>query len=104
MLENYINKAKKKQNASQNKLASLIGISGASLSKIVNGGPASNETIVKIAKLAGEKPEKVLAEYELTKSCTPEVKRMWERIAATAASVFFALPIAKISEQLYILC
>lgn len=120
MLINYIETAKKRHNLSQNRLADRIGISGAALSKICNGGKASEETIVVIAKLAGEKPEKVLADYKLSVGdmLTPEVKSMWQRISGNAAALCVGAltigqvglndatptPTAEKKAEVYILC
>ena len=84
-MKEYIETAKKRQNVSQNKLAKMIGITGGALSQIANGSPASDETIVKLARLAGVAPETILIEYKMSKPMTPEVKSMWERIAGHAA-------------------
>ena len=92
-MKKYIEIAKKKQNVSQNGLAKMLGITGGGLSHIANGGTVKEETLVMIARLAGEKTEKVLAEYELTKPHTPEVKKIWENIASYAMTAVCALPL-----------
>ena len=49
-MKKYIEKAKSRQNVSQNGLAKLLGITGGGLSHIANGGTASEEVIVKIVQ------------------------------------------------------
>jgi len=62
----------------------------------MNGGKAHEQTIVMIAKLAGEHPEKVLADYKLSirDQLTPEVKNMWQRIAQGAVHMAVIAAIA----------
>lgn len=90
-MKKYIEKAKTRQKVSQNKLAEMIGITKGRLSQIAGGDSTPQELIIKIARLAGEKPEKVLADYELARPHTEEVRRMWERISGHAAMVLLSV-------------
>ena len=86
MIEKYLDIAKKKNEIkSDSDLARKIGVTRAAINNWRNEKPMSQEVILKLAKLCGEKPEKLLAEYELSRPHTPEVKSMWERIAGHAA-------------------
>lgn len=106
-MKKYVDLAKKRQNVSQNGLAKMLGITGGGLSHIVNGGTASDETIVKLARLAGVKPEIILADRKLDEPLMPEVKAMWERIRGQAAVWLIvsvsALPLVR-EVGIYILC
>lgn len=111
MLNKYIEQAKERQKVSQNGLAKLMGITSAAMSGIVNSGRISDENIVKLARLAGVKPEIILVEHELSKPLKPEVKSMWERIGGYAAvwvlvatSVIFWSALPRIVNDYSILC
>ena len=108
MLSDYIDQAKKKQGIkSDSKLADQLGIGRAAVSKWRNGAPISEESIVKLSRLCGEKPEVILAAYELQKSHTPEMRSMWERISGQAAVFFLASVSASFlvaERSFYILC
>ena len=86
MLNEILDKAKERQGVkSDSALAELIGVKRAAVSKWRKGYSMSQESAAKIARLANEKPEKVLAAHELTQEHSPEVRQMWERIAGHAA-------------------
>lgn len=86
MIKDYIKTAMRRQGVSQNGLAKMIGISGASLSAISSGKGAKDENIFAIARLAGESPEKVLAEFKIEAGeLKPEDRSVWQRIAGHAA-------------------
>ena len=99
-MKKFVEIAKERHKVSQNGLAKMLSITGGGLSHIANGGSTSQETLVKLARLCGEKPEKLLAEYELSKEHSPEVKTMWERIAgkATAAVTTLGIPLLPLFE------
>lgn len=82
---NYIDMAKEKQECdSYNHLAERMGISRGGLSHIRNGGTVSEDTLTKIAVLAGIKPELVHASYYLARPVSRETKKMWVRLASQA--------------------
>ena len=61
--------AKNRQNISQARLAKDLGISGASLSELAAGKKErSDETYIKLAKLAGVDPAEVIIEKHMRKA------------------------------------
>ena len=74
--------ARRKQQTSQAQLAKKLGISGASLSELAAGKKElSDETYIKLAKLAGVDPAEVLIEKHERKA-GPEARAVWARINA----------------------
>jgi len=100
-MQKYLEKALQLENCSQNELAKRMKIAPAYLSQMKRGAVGwSQEAIVKLAKLSNEKPEVLLAEYELSQPHSKQVKTMWERISkkATAAVSILGMPLLSISE------
>ncbi len=90
--------ARLKQQASQAQLAKKLGISGASLSELAAGKKElSDETYIKLAKLAGVDPAEVIIEKHMRKA-GPEGQKIWAHLAKalpkTAALFVIALVIA----------
>ena len=87
--------AKNRQNISQARLAKDLGISGASLSELAAGKKElSDETYIKLAKLAGVNPAEVIIEKHMRKA-GPEGQKIWAHLAKalpkTAALFVIAL-------------
>ena len=94
-ISKLIDDAAEKQNLSQAKLAKSIGISAASLSNLRTGkGELSDETYIKLAKLAGVDPAEVIIEKHMRKA-GPEGQKIWAHLAKalpkTAALFVIAL-------------
>ena len=69
--------------ASNNKLAKELGITSASIS-VLNQGKAlpSEETMIKLAELAGLPKEEALIDLNLWRSRNnPEVQKIWQRLS-----------------------
>ena len=69
--------------ASNNKLAKELGITSASIS-VLNQGKAlpSEETMIKLAELAGLPKEEALIDLNLWRSKNnPEVQKIWQRLS-----------------------
>lgn len=87
-VNDYLDIAKKRTGSkSYNQLAGCIGITSSAISQIRNGGTISPDTLTKIGKLSGVKPEEVHAVYNLSRPMSSETKSMWKRLAPYAASV-----------------
>ena len=77
--------ARRIQQTSQAQLAKKLGISGASLSELAAGKKElSDETYIKLAKLAGVDPAEVLIEKHERKA-GPEARAVWARINAAVS-------------------
>ena len=73
--------AKNRHNTSQARLAKDLGISGASLSELAAGKKElSDETYIKLAKLAGVDPTEVIIEKHMRKA-GPEGRKVWAHLA-----------------------
>ena len=73
--------AKNRLNTSQTRLAKDLGISGASLSELAAGKKElSDETYIKLAKLAGVDPTEVIIEKHMKKA-GPEGRVVWANLA-----------------------
>ena len=80
-ISKLIDDAAEKQELSQAKLAKTIGISAASLSNLRTGkGELSDETYIKLAKLAGVDPTEVIIEKHMRKA-GPEGRKVWATLA-----------------------
>ncbi len=80
-ISKLIDDAAERQNLSQAKLAKSIGISAASLSNLRTGkGELSDETYIKLAKLAGVDPTEVIIEKHMRKA-GPEGRKVWAHLA-----------------------
>lgn len=76
-----VNAARNKQQTSQAQLAKQLGISGASLSELAAGKKElSDETYIKLAKLAGVDPTKIIIEKHMRKA-GPEGQKIWAHLA-----------------------
>ena len=73
--------AKNRLNTSQTRLAKDLGISGASLSELAAGKKElSDETYIRLAKLAGVDPTEVIIEKHMRKA-GPEGQKIWANLA-----------------------
>lgn len=100
--QDYVFEARKKQNIySNNKLAKEIGIAGASLSVMMNNKTLpAEETLIKIADLAGIPREEALLDLSIWSAKSDDAKSTWKKIREmlkTAALVltfasFYPLP------------
>ena len=80
-ISKLIDDAAEKQELSQAKLAKAMGISAASLSNLRTGkGELSDETYIKLAKLAGVDPTEVIIEKHMRKA-GPEGRKVWANLA-----------------------
>ena len=80
-ISKLIDDAAERQKLSQAKLAKSIGISAASLSNLRTGkGELSDETYIKLAKLAGVDPTEVIIEKHMRKA-GPEGRKVWATLA-----------------------
>lgn len=80
----YVEKAKENsQIDSNNKVASKLGISSASIAIFCNErGYPSQETVLKLANLAGVSPEKALIDFNLWKTKDkPNAQKVWLKLA-----------------------
>ncbi len=94
-LRDYTDKIIARHNLkSQNEAAKEIGIAGASLSQFLSGKILpSEDTMLKIADLAGMPKEEALIDLNLWRSANnPEVAKIWQRMAKmiNPAMVVFA--------------
>lgn len=80
--KNYVERAKKNQDlTSDAKLAQRIKITGASLSNMINKKISpSEETLIKIADLAGISREEALLDLSIWRAKSEDVKNTWEKI------------------------
>lgn len=80
--KNYVERAKKNQDlTSDAKLAQRINITGASLSNMINKKISpSEETLIKIADLAGISREEALLDLSIWRAKSEDVKNTWEKI------------------------
>ena len=80
---------------SQRDLAKALGMNNSSLSLLASGkGELSDETYIKLAKLAGVDPAEVLIEKHERKA-GPEARAVWARInAAVSKSAVLGLSVA----------
>lgn len=96
-VQDYILEAKKKAHIpSNNRLAQEIKIAGPSLVNISKGkGLPAEETLLKIADLAGISREEALLDLSIWRAKSPEAKSTWENIkkllntAAMAGSMLY---------------
>ncbi|MFA6183307.1 helix-turn-helix domain-containing protein [Acidithiobacillus sp.] len=80
-ISKLIDNAAERQKLSQAKLAKSIGISAASLSNLRTGkGELSDETYIKLAKLAGVNPAEIIIEKHMRKA-GPEGQKVWASLA-----------------------
>lgn len=97
MFEIYIDKAMQKQSLSQNGLAHKIGISTACMSKMASSKILpSEETVLKVAALAGISPEQALIDLNIWRAQKdPARLAAWKKISkmiksSLAILLFFA--------------
>lgn len=96
----YIDLAVERQDCSQNEIGRRIGITGSALSQIKKGSPASETTLVKLARLAGVSLDELMLAYNEEHASTIEVKNMWARMRTVAASAVVAFPLASANDFL----
>lgn len=91
--QDYVFEARRKQEIYSNeKLAKAIGIAGPSLSVMFNNKTLpAEETILKLAELAGIPPEEALIDLQIWKAKSPEAKSIWERMRNMIISLCIAL-------------
>ena len=81
-IKDYISEAQKKQGIpSNNKLAAAIGITNGGLSNLYKGKAIpTDETILKLAELAGIPEEEALIDVSIWRAADPKTKSIWERM------------------------
>ncbi len=93
MFEIYIDKAMQKQSLSQNGLAHKIGISTACMSKMASSKILpSEETVLKVAALAGISPEQALIDLNIWRAQKdPARLAAWQKISKMISSSLIIL-------------
>ena len=83
MFDKYVELAQKKQSLTQNGVAKKIGITSACMSFYVSGKKLpSEETILKVAALAGVAPERALIDLNLWRSKdSPNRHEVWKKLS-----------------------
>lgn len=92
-IKDYISEAQKKQGIpSNNKLAAAIGITNGGLSNLYKGKAIpTDETILKLAELAGIPEEEALIDVSIWRAADPKTKSIWERMRNMIISLCIAL-------------
>lgn len=67
-------------------LAKRLGIAKQSITKLYAGGTFSNETALKVAEILEIDPLIVIADSEIEKAKVPEIRAVWENLAARIAA------------------
>lgn len=89
--------------ASNNKLAKELGITSASIS-VLNQGKAlpSEETMIKLAELAGLPKEEALIDLNLWRSKNnPEVQKIWQRLSKMIGLPAFLFTFSSLFAKVY---
>ena len=96
--QDYVFEARKKQNIySNNKLAKEIGIAGASLSVMMNNKTLpAEETLIKIADLAGIPREEALLDLSIWSAKSEDAKSTWEKIREMLKTAALVLTFASL--------
>ena len=94
-IKDYISEAQKKQNIpSNNKLAIALGLTPQGLSVIYKGRSVpSDETIIKLAELAGISEDEALLDAAVWRAQTPKTKELWEKIRHIVLSLCLAMAV-----------
>lgn len=102
--QDYVFEARKKQNIySNNKLAKEIGIAGASLSVMMNNKTLpAEETLIKIADLAGIPREEALLDLSIWSAKSDDAKKTWEKIRTLLNTAALTLALLISSQNQYI--
>lgn len=112
MFDKYVELAQKKQSLTQNGVAKKIGITSACMSFYVSGKKLpSEETILKVAALAGVAPERALIDLNLWRSKdSPNRHEVWKKLSKmiqfsiVLLIVFNSLPQDILSSDMRIKC
>jgi len=94
MFDKYVKLAQEKQSLTQNGIAKKIGITSASMSNFMTQKALpSEETILKVAALAGISPERALIDLNLWRAAkSPERLKVWKKISGLLVlTLFFVL-------------
>lgn len=96
--QDYVFEARKKQNIySNNRLAKEIGIAGASLSVMMNNKTLpSEETLIKIADLAGIPREEALLDLSIWSAKSDDAKSTWKKIREMLKTAALVLTFASL--------
>lgn len=93
--KDYVSEAQKKQNLhSNNKLALELGITSAAMSALYKGKSLpSDETMIKLAELAGIPEEEALVDLSIWRAQTPKTKEVWEKIRHIVLSLCLTMAV-----------
>mgnify|MGYP000274788659 CR=1 FL=1 len=102
--QDYISEAQKKQNLySLSKIAQKIGISANSVSVMYkNKTLPSEETLIKIADLAGIPREEALLDLSIWSAKSDDAKKTWEKIRTLLNTAALTLALLISSQNQYI--
>ncbi len=94
-VKDYISEAQKKQGIpSNNKLAHALGITPTALSAIYKSkNIPSDETMIKLAELAGIPEEEALVDLSIWRAQTPKTKEVWEKIRHIVLSLCLTMAV-----------
>ncbi len=94
-VKDYISEAQKKQGIpSNNKLAYALGITPTALSAIYKSkNIPSDETMIKLAELAGIPEEEALVDLSIWRAQTPKTKEVWEKIRHIVLSLCLTMAV-----------
>lgn len=94
--KDYVSEAQKKQNLhSNNKLALELGITSAAMSALYKGKSLpSDETMAKLAELAGIPEEEALVDLSIWRNAdSPKTKEIWEKIRHIVLSLCLTMAV-----------
>lgn len=90
----YVNLLKEQHGWSDYRIAKNLGVSRSTISNYRHvGGEFSDPLVIKVAEFLNIDPLKVLADIHAARAKDPEVKKTWEKIAASAAVLLVSLNI-----------
>lgn len=90
----YLNLIKERNGWSDYRIAKELGISRGTVSNYrIKEQHFRDDIAIKVAELLGFRRQKVLADIHAARSKDPSVKKVWERIAASAAMLLVSLNI-----------
>lgn len=95
-VKDYISEAQKKQNIpSNNKLAYALGITPTALSAIYKSkNIPSDETMIKLAELAGIPEEEALVDLSIWRNeNSPKAKEIWEKVRHIVLSLCLTMAV-----------
>ncbi|MBR1945198.1 MAG: hypothetical protein IJ846_02755 [Alphaproteobacteria bacterium] len=93
--KDYVSEAQKKQGIpSNNKLASALGITPSGMSVLYKGKSLpTDETMIKLADLAGIPEEEALVDLSIWRAQTPKTKQVWEKIRHIVLSLCLTMAV-----------